>query len=894
MELTKNFDHTLAEEKWYSHWLNKRYFHSEPDSRESYTVVMPPPNVTGVLHMGHCLNNTIQDILIRRARMQGKNACWVPGTDHASIATEAKVVQMLREKGINKSNLSRDEFLNYAWEWKEKYGGIILQQLRKLGCSADWERTTFTMDPDYYNSVISVFIDLYNKGYIYRGKRMINWDVKAKTALSDEEVIRRETKQKLYYLKYYIDNSQLAVGNLPSPPHDFVTIATVRPETIMGDTAVCVHPADERYKHLHGKFVFVPLINRRVPVITDEYVTMEFGTGVLKITPAHDMNDNQLGQKHNLQIIDIFNDDGTLNSDAQILIGEERFEARKKIVKLLEEQNYIEKIEDYTSEVGYSERTDAVVEPRLSMQWWVAMKKISGPALNAVVNENDKKNKIDFHPAKFKNLYRHWMENIRDWCISRQLWWGQRIPAWYDDKGRFVVAENEDKAKEMFKAQFSTDNVQLKQDEDVLDTWFSSWLWPFQVFKGYSNPGNKDVSYYYPTQTLVTAPEIIFFWVARMIMSGFEYKLEKPFSDVYFTGIVRDKQGRKMSKSLGNSPDLLQMLDQDGADAVRFGIMIASPAGNDLMWDPAGNEQGRFFINKIWNALKLVKMWESRQAGETVPTDSNFAVDWFENRLNEVKAELEDLFKDFRLSEALKTIYSLIWDDFCSWYLEWVKPAPEEKIEPAVYEKTVSFFEELMQLLHPFMPFVTEDVYHLLKERKEGDDIIVKQLPTGNWQMAILNKGNILKEDITAIRDVKKRNEIKNNEKIKFRAAASTHALYTGNPDFRSILEKQINGIYSTPSPGMEEEYSKKEITVVSSNRTLLLYIEKEIDKSKQKEELLKDLAYQKGFLESVEKKLGNERFVQNAKPEVVETERKKKADAEAKIKAIEQSLEAL
>ena len=894
MELTKNFDHTLAEEKWYSHWLNKGYFHSEPDSRESYTVVMPPPNVTGVLHMGHCLNNTIQDILIRRARMQGKNACWVPGTDHASIATEAKVVQMLREKGINKSNLSRDEFLNYAWEWKEKYGGIILQQLRKLGCSADWERTTFTMDPDYYNSVISVFIDLYKKGYIYRGKRMINWDVKAKTALSDEEVIRRETKQKLYYLKYYIDNSQLAVGNLPSPPHDFVTIATVRPETIMGDTAVCVHPADERYKHLHGKFVFVPLINRRVPVITDEYVTMEFGTGVLKITPAHDINDNQLGQKHNLQIIDIFNDDGTLNSDAQILIGEERFEARKKIVKLLEEQNYIEKIEDYTSEVGYSERTDAVVEPRLSMQWWVAMKKISGPALNAVVNENDEKNKIDFFPAKFKNLYRHWMENIRDWCISRQLWWGQRIPAWYDDKGRFVVAENEDKAKEMFKAQFSIDNALLKQDEDVLDTWFSSWLWPFQVFKGYSNPGNKDVSYYYPTQTLVTAPEIIFFWVARMIMSGFEYKHEKPFSDVYFTGIVRDKQGRKMSKSLGNSPDLLQMLDQDGADAVRFGIMIASPAGNDLMWDPAGNEQGRFFINKIWNALKLVKMWESRQADETVPTDSNFAVDWFENRLNEVKAELEDLFKDFRLSEALKTIYSLIWDDFCSWYLEWVKPAPEEKIEPAVYKKTVSFFEELMQLLHPFMPFVTEDVYHLLKERKEGDDIIVKQLPTGNWQMAILNKGNILKEDITAIRDVKKRNEIKNNEKIKFRAAASTHALYTENPDFRSILEKQINGIYSTPSPGMEEEYSKKEITVVSSNRTLLLYIEKEIDKSKQKEELLKDLAYQKGFLESVEKKLGNERFVQNAKPEVVETERKKKADAEAKIKAIEQSLEAL
>jgi valyl-tRNA synthetase len=624
MELSKNFEHSAAEQKWYQHWLDKKYFNSTPDEREPYTIVIPPPNVTGVLHMGHCLNNTIQDILIRRARMQGKNACWVPGTDHASIATEAKVVQMLRERGIIKSSLSREEFLNYAWEWKEKYGGIILQQLKKLGCSLDWNRTTFTMDPDYYQSVISVFIDLYNKGYIYRGKRMINWDVKAKTALSDEEVIRKETQQKLYYLKYFLD-AESEVGSQTSDVRrqtsDFITIATVRPETIMGDTAICVHPKDERYKHLHGRFAFVPLINRRIPIITDEYVTMDFGTGALKITPAHDMNDYQLGQKYNLEVVDIFNEDGTLNKEARIFVGEDRFEARKKIVKELEVKEHIVKIEDYTSEVGYSERTDAVVEPRLSLQWWVDMKKISGPALNAVIKDD-----IKFYPGKFKNLYRHWMENIKDWCISRQLWWGHRIPAWYDGEGRFVVAATEEEAKKIFNKQYAPyrdDNPRLTQDEDCLDTWFSSWLWPFEVFKGYSHPGNADIKYYYPTNTLVTAPEIIFFWVARMIMAGFEYMKDtfpnepekrKPFNDVYLTGIVRDKQGRKMSKSLGNSPDLLEMLDKDGADAVRFGIMIASPAGNDLMWDQAGNEQGRFFINKMWNALKLVKMWEGRQS----------------------------------------------------------------------------------------------------------------------------------------------------------------------------------------------------------------------------------------------------------------------------------------
>jgi valyl-tRNA synthetase len=621
------------------------------------------------------------------------------------------------------------------------------------------------------------------------------------------------------------------------------------------------------------------------------------------------MNDYQLGQKHGLETIDIFNDDGTLNAEAQILIGEERFAARKKIVKLLEEQNYIEKIEDYTSEVGFSERTDVVVEPRLSMQWWVAMKKISGPALNAVANEKDEKNKIDFHPAKFKNLYRHWMENIRDWCISRQLWWGQRIPAWYAPDGSFAVAATREEAfsKLSEKKSGNGDTTHLpmaaetpftlhdlKQDEDVLDTWFSSWLWPFQVFKGYSDPGNGDINYYYPTHTLVTAPEIIFFWVARMIMAGFEYKQAKPFSDVYFTGIVRDKQGRKMSKSLGNSPDLLDMLDHDGADAVRFGIMIASPAGNDLMWDPAGNEQGRFFINKIWNALKLVNLWDGRQAVLSASSTSHFAVEWFHNRLNEAKAEIEALFEDFRLSEALKIIYSLTWDDFCSWYLEWVKPAPEEKIDSTVYQNTVYFFEELMLLLHPFLPFVTEEVYHLLKERAEGDDIIVKQLASGTWQPAILEMGNMLKEDITALRDARKRNELKNSEKIPFRGAVAAHSVYSADPDLKTILEKQVNGTYVIPAGANADEYSKNEITVVSSDRTFYLFIEKEIDKSKQKEELLRDLAYQQGFLASVEKKLSNERFVQNAKPEVVETEKKKKTDAEAKIRAIEQSLETL
>lgn len=879
MELSKNFDHRQSEINWYQHWLSQGYFFSTPDEREPYTVVIPPPNVTGVLHMGHCLNNTIQDILVRRARMQGKNACWVPGTDHASIATEAKVVQMLREKGIQKASLRRDEFLQYAWEWKEKYGGIILEQLRKLGCSLDWNRTSFTMDPDYYHSVINVFIDLYKKGYIYRGKRMINWDVKAKTALSDEEVIRKETQQKLYHLQYAIEGSDA-----------FITIATVRPETIMGDTAICVHPKDERYQHLHGKYALVPLINRRIPIITDEYVAMDFGTGALKVTPAHDMNDYQLGQKHKLEVVDILNEDGTLNEAAEILVGEDRFEARKKIIPLLEAAGHLVKTEDYTSEVGYSERTDVVVEPRLSLQWWVDMKKISGPALDVVLNED-----IKFYPGKFKNLYRHWMENIKDWCISRQLWWGHRIPAWYDAKGNFVVAATHEEAVQAYADKFSVPagGVQLQQDEDCLDTWFSSWLWPFEVFKGYSNPGNKEVNYYYPTNTLVTAPEIIFFWVARMVMAGMEYKQQIPFREVYFTGIVRDKLGRKMSKSLGNSPDLLQLIDQYGADACRFGIMIASPAGNDLLWDESSNEQGRNFSNKIWNALKLIKMWEATGVESEAPQQSSFeqvsfASRWFEARLQTAAAEIDQLFREFRLSEALKTIYTLIWDDYCSWYLEWIKPAYGQKIDRYNYDYAVAFFEQLMQLLHPFMPFITEEVYHQLRNRQAGDDLCIRQLqaPTlGNGML--LRQATHLQQVITSLRDVRTKNQLKPKDPIDLFVLTHDPAMYRST---QTILCRQLNA----QSFEFTDTPVGNSISAVVEKDKFFLIAEQAVDTDAQKTALLKDLDYYKGFLESVRKKLGNERFVQNAKPEVVELERRKEADALDKIKAIEESLQSM
>lgn len=881
MELSKNFNHTEAEAKWYAHWMEKKYFNSVPDEREPYTIVMPPPNVTGVLHMGHALNNTIQDVLIRHARMHGKNACWVPGTDHASIATEAKVVQMLRERGITKASLSREEFLKYAWEWKEKYGGIILQQLRKLGCSADWDRTTFTMDDHYYKTVIKVFVDLYNKGLIYRGERMIHWDVKAKTALSDEEVIYRETNSRLYYVKYNIvEESGIGLHDLSSLQNEKIIIATVRPETILGDTAICVNPKDERYKHLVGKTALVPLINRRIPIIADDYVEMEFGTGALKITPAHDMNDYNIGKKYGLEVIDILNDDGTMSEAAQLFVGEDRFEARKKMVAALEEAKHIVKIEDYKNQVGYSERSDAVVEPRLSLQWWLSMKKLSDPALKAVLDET-----IKFFPPKYVNTYRYWMENIKDWCVSRQLWWGQRIPAWYDEEGNVYVAENEEEANR----QRTSVNGKLKQDEDVLDTWFSSWLWPMEVFKGLSEPGNKDIQYYYPTQTLVTAPEIIFFWVARMIISGYEYKEEKPFSNVYFTGIVRDELGRKMSKSLGNSPDLLALIDKYGADAVRFGILISSPAGNDLLFDVKEEstlKQGSFFINKIWNAMKLVKMWESRARANSQQPTENFAVIWFEQRLNEAELEIEKLYEQFKLSEALKTIYSLIWDDFCSWYLEWIKPGFEQPIEKEVYDKTIFFFNELMQLLHPFMPFVTEEIYHLLQEH--NDDICVKQLAMNNqWSPDVLQQGNLLKNVITTIRDARNKNNIKPKESIELFIQTASKETYTS---FEEILKKQVNAASLS--------FTQENITgsIVTTNEEDKFYIksEQQADTAALKAELEKDLTYQKNFLQSVHKKLSNERFVQNAKPEVVELERKKQADAEARIKTLEESLKNL
>ena len=865
-ELSKNYEPQLVENKWYQHWLDKGYFNSTPDNREPYTVVIPPPNVTGVLHMGHCLNNTIQDILVRRARMQGKNACWVPGTDHASIATEAKVVGMLRERGIAKSSLSREAFLEYAWEWKNKYGGIILQQLKKIGCSLDWNRTSFTMDDAYYQSVIKVFVQLHEKGWIYRGKRMINWDVKALTALSDEEVIRKETQQKLYHINYAIDGTP-----------NTITIATVRPETIMGDSAICVHPNDERFKHLHGKFAIVPLINRRIPIITDEYVTMDFGTGALKVTPAHDMNDYQLGQKHQLEVIDILNDNGTLSEAAGLFVGKDRFEARKLIVDELTNHGFITKIEDYTSEVGYSERTDTVVEPRLSLQWWVSMKNIAEPALTAVMDEE-----IDFYPAKFKNTYRHWMENIKDWCISRQLWWGHRIPAWYDTDGKVYVAESLEAVHQQYP---ETRNQTLRQDEDCLDTWFSSWLWPFEVFKGFSDPNNKEIKYYYPTNTLVTAPEIIFFWVARMAMAGFEFMEQKPFQTVYFTGIVRDKLGRKMSKSLGNSPDLLNLIDVYGADAVRFGIMIASPAGNDILFDESALEQGRNFNNKLWNALKLIKMWESKQATEIAAdlAQPSFAIDWFTNRLEQSKQEIESLMSQYKISEALKTLYSLIWDDFCSWYLEWAKPGYEQPIAPNVFQKTVYFFEELMLLLHPFMPFITEELYHLIDEQSV-DLCIKQQSPIAVFSTQKLSEGELLKKVITAIREARAKNQLKNKDTIALYIQTQSISNYQS---IESILSKQVNAHTIQYVDGSVPNA----IVVAVETDKFFIQSEKAIDSSALKDELIKDLAHQQGFLQSVLKKLNNERFVQNAKPEIIALERKKQADAEARIKTIEESL---
>jgi len=875
--LTKNFEPQQIEEKWYQHWLDKKYFKSTPDHRKAFTVVIPPPNVTGVLHMGHTLNETVQDVLVRKARMSGLNACWVPGSDHASIATEAKVVQMLeKEKGISKHQLTREDFLKHAFEWKDKYGGIIYHQIKKLGCSVDWDRVTFTMDDHYYKAVIKVFIDLYKKGLIYRGARMINWDPQAKTALSDEEVEYKDIQGKLYYIKYPVKEEGKSAES-------YIIIATQRPETIMGDTAVCVNPDDERYQHLKGKKVIVPLVNREVPVIFDSYVDPSFGTGALKVTPAHDINDYNLGLKHNLPAIDTLNEDGTLSDAAQVFVGLDRFEARKKAVEQLREEGLLLKEEDYQTRLGFSQRTNAVVEPRISTQWFVKMRELADEALEAVVSGD-----VKIHPEeRFLATYKYWLENVKDWCISRQLWWGQRIPAWYDSEGRFVVAETEEEAKKLFSEQYSISNPQLLQDEDVLDTWFSSWLWPIEVFNGITQPDNEDINYYYPTSVLVTGQDIIFFWVARMIMAGMEYKQQKPFEHVYFTGMVRDKQGRKMSKQLGNSPDLLELIERFGADAVRFGILISAPAGNDLLFDDSSCEQGRNFNNKLWNALKLVRSWESRLQG---PDDSqsplqteHFACSWFRNRLRKVKGEVEVMYSQFRLSEALKTIYSLIWDDFCSWYLEWVKPGFEQPVNAQIYSSTVSFFEELMQLLHPFMPFITEEIYHQLKE--QHDDICVKQFtPVENADEAILQQGELLKQTISAIRDARVKNDIKPKDPIKLHIQADNEKNYAA---IEYILAKQVN----TEDIIYTGENVSNAIAVLVGKDKFFIETEQRLDPAAQKEQLEKDLAYLEGFLVAVDKKLSNERFVQNAKPEVVEIERKKKADAEEKIKSIKESL---
>ncbi len=880
MELSKNFEPQAIENKWYQHWLDKKYFNSTPDERPAFTVVIPPPNVTGVLHMGHTLNETVQDILVRKARMSGFNSCWVPGSDHASIATEAKVVQMLKDKGIDKNSLSREEFLKYAFEWKEKYGGIIYNQIARLGCSVDWNRTTFTMDDHYYRAVLKVFADLFDKGLIYRGARMINWDVAAKTALSDEEVEYKDLEGKLYYLKYFLCDENGKAGT------EFISIATQRPETIMGDTAICVNPNDERYAQFAKGYALVPLINRKIPIIFDEYVDPAFGTGALKVTPAHDINDYNLGLKHQLEVIDTLNEDGTLSAAAQIYVGEDRFGARKKVIAALEEKNQLLKVETYQTRLGYSQRTGVVVEPRISTQWFVKMKDLAQPALDAVVGGD-----ITIHPGdKFLATYKYWLENVKDWCISRQLWWGQQIPAWYDADGRMVVAITADEAKQKFRQQYGVEDADLKQDEDVLDTWFSSWLWPTEVFNGISDPGNTDVKYYYPGAVLVTGQDIIFFWVARMIMAGLEFEKQIPFKDVYFTGMVRDKQGRKMSKQLGNSPDLLQLIDQYGADAVRFGIMISSPAGNDLLFDEGSLEQGRNFNNKMWNALKLIQSWQLRIERSTThhadPSTANFATGWFESRLSEVRAEVDSLMQQFRLSEALKTIYSLIWDDFCSWYLEWIKPGFEQPIGAAVYKKTIEFFTALMQLLHPYMPFVTEEIYHLLE--KKNDDLCVKQFEkviAADTQ--ILTKAVLLKEVITGIRDVRNKQQIKPKETIVLHIQTENKEVYKS---ILPILAKQVNAV----SVSFTQEPIAGTITSVIGKDKFYIETAQPLNTGQQKDDLVKELNHLQGFLISVEKKLGNEKFMQNAKPEVLALEQKKKADAEMKIRIIEESLSML
>ncbi|MCQ2360338.1 MAG: valine--tRNA ligase [Paludibacteraceae bacterium] len=871
MELASKYSPNEIEAKWYQYWLDNKLFSSKPDGREPYTIVIPPPNVTGVLHMGHMLNNTIQDILIRRARMMGKNACWVPGTDHASIATEAKVVARLAEKGIKKTDLTRDEFLKHAWEWKEEHGGIILQQLRKLGASCDWDRTSFTMDETRSKSVIKVFCDLYDKGLIYRGVRMVNWDPKAKTALSDEEVIYEEEQSKLYYLRYKI------VGE-----EGYAIVATTRPETIMGDTAMCINPKDPKNQHLKGKKVIVPLVGREIPVIEDEYVDIEFGTGCLKVTPAHDVNDYMLGEKYNLPTIDIFNDDGTISEAAGMYVGMDRFDVRKQIETDLQNAGLMEKVEAYTNKVGKSERTKVAIEPKLSMQWFLKMEHLAKPALEAVMTDA-----LKFYPPKYKSTYKYWMENIKDWCISRQLWWGHRIPAYYLPEGGFVVAETKEEALAKAIEKSGDKNLKiedLRQEDDCLDTWFSSWLWPISLFNGINNPGNDEIKYYYPTCDLVTGPDIIFFWVARMIMAGYEYMGEMPFRNVYFTGIVRDKLGRKMSKSLGNSPDPLKLIKDYGADGVRMGMMLSAPAGNDIHFDEALCEQGRNFNNKIWNALRLVKGWKVEEKPQ--PLSSAIAVKWFNAKLSATILEINDQFSKYRLSEALKLVYLLFWDEFSSWYLEMIKPAYGDSIDKVTYDATLGFFEKLCLLLHPFMPFISEEVWQSISERKPGESIMVASWPkAGDFEEAVLDKFEKIKELIASIRTIRLQKNIAQKVAIKLNILSEDH-----DATYNSIVEKMCN--LSEIIKAKVKDPTAASFLVRTTEYEIPLL--ESIDIEAEKKKTLAEIERFEGFLKGVMAKLSNERFIANAKAEIVERERQKRCDAESKIKLLREKLNKL
>lgn len=872
MEIASKYNPQEVEGKWYEYWMENGYFKSKPDGREPYTIVIPPPNVTGVLHMGHMLNNTIQDILVRRARMKGKNACWVPGTDHASIATEAKVVGRLAEQGISKKDLSREDFLKHAWEWKEEHGGIILKQLRKLGASCDWDRTAFTMDDVRSESVIKVFIDLYDKGLIYRGVRMVNWDPKALTALSDEEVIYKEEHSKLYYLRYKIEGEN----------DKYIVVATTRPETILGDTAVCVNPNDPRYAFLKDKKVIVPLVNRAVPIIMDEYVDVEFGTGCLKVTPAHDVNDYMLGEKYNLPTIDVFNDNGTISEAGALYVGQDRFDVRKQIAIDLDAAGLLEKVESYENKVGYSERTNVVIEPKLSMQWFLKMEGLAKPALDSVMNDD-----IRFYPAKFKNTYRHWMENVKDWCISRQLWWGHRIPAYFLPEGGFVVAETAEKALALAKEKTGNGALtiaDLRQDEDCLDTWFSSWLWPISLFDGINNPGNEEIKYYYPTNDLVTGPDIIFFWVARMIMAGYEYKQEMPFKNVYFTGIVRDKLGRKMSKSLGNSPDPLALIEQYGADGVRMGLMLTAPAGNDIPFDESLCEQGRNFNNKIWNAFRLIKGWEVSDSIEQ-PESAKIAINWFGNVLNKTIAEVEDLFEKYRLSEALMAVYKLFWDEFSSWYLELVKPGYQQPIDKKSYTATLGYFDALLRLLHPFMPFITEELWQALTDRQKNESIMVSSMPEeAAFDNDMINSFEKVKEIIAGVRSIRLQKNIPNKELLSLEIVGSH------DNSFDEAIRKMAN--LESIKAVTEKDATAAAFLVGTTEYAVPLG--NNIDVEAELKKLNEELVYLRGFLKSVSAKLSNEKFVANAKPEIVENERKKQADAESKIKTIEENISSL